>query len=197
VCGRPTAPAAADSCRWISGSPLRPLFLAPGLGTGVALGRAVGSRGTGRHRRLATRSSHQRHAVRDAAALLDDHVGKLGRFDLGAVAPLDEVHHGERGALCHGAGALPVAEAPQRAGGLQAPPRAPVRLVPCRLDDPVLRPGELAEADVVFLPAAGGLPRHRLLLAVPRAPAHQGRNKNQCCDWKPGRWEKQSPLFMA
>lgn len=133
--------------------------------------RATGSR-------LATHVSHQRHAVCNAAALLNDHVGKLACFNLGAVAPLDEVHHGEWGALCHGTGALPIAEAPQGAGGLQAAPRAAVSLVPRRLDDPVLCPGELAEVDVVFLPAAGGLPHHRLLLAVPGAPAHQGRYKN-------------------
>lgn len=134
----------------------------------------------------ATPSSHQRLAVREAAAPLHDHVGELGRLDLGVVAPADEVEDGQRGAGGRGAGALPGARAAEGAGRLQAAPGAAVRLEPRRLQDPGLRPRQLAEADVVLLPAAGGFPRGRLLPAVPRAPGHQGRNKNGCCEWKLG-----------
>lgn len=134
----------------------------------------------------ATLCSHQRLAVREAAAPLHDHVGELGRLDLGVVAPPDEVEDGQRGALGHGAGALPGARTAREAGGLQAAPGAAVRLESRRLQDPVLRPRQLAEADVVLLPAAGGFAHDRLLPALPRAPGHQGRNKNGCCDWKLG-----------
>lgn len=135
----------------------------------------------------ATHSSRQRLAVRDAAAPLHDHVGELGRLNLGVVAPLDEVDDGQRGAARHGAGALPGAEAAQGTGRLQAAPGAAVGLEPRRLQDPVLRPRQLAEADVVLLPAAGGFPHHRLLPAVPRAPGHQGRNRNGCYKLGSGR----------
>lgn len=152
--------------------------LAPGLGDGILAGlRGVDA---------TPGSSHQRHAVRAAAAPLHDHVGELGRLNLGVVAPLDEVDDGQRGGPSRGAGALPGAGAAQGAGELQAVPGAAVRLEPRRLQDPVLRPRQLAEADVVFLPAAGGLPRRRLLPAVPRAPGQQGRNRNGRCNRKLG-----------
>lgn len=47
----------------------------------------------------ATHSSHERHAICDTAASLHDHVGELGRLDLGAVAPLDEVDDGSSSLL--------------------------------------------------------------------------------------------------
>lgn len=130
--------------------------------------------------------SHQRLAVREAAAPLHDHVGELGRLDLGVVAPLGEVDDGQGGGGGGGAGAVPGAGAAQGAGERRAAPGAAERLEPRRLQDPVLRPGQIAEADVVFLPAAGGFPRHRLLPAVPRAPGHRGRKRNECCNPKLG-----------
>ena len=98
-------------------------------------------------------SSHDGNVVHGARAPLHDHVGELRHLDLRVLAPLHQVHDGQRRALRHGAPPLPVA-AVAAARRLLAAPGAPVRLVAGGLDDPVLGPGERAEVDEVLLAAA-------------------------------------------
>lgn len=96
--------------------------------------------------------SHERGVVHGAAALLHDHVRKLGHFDFGVIALFHQVHHGQRGTLHHRA--LPLAVSVNAALWLPAAPRTAERLVPRGLDHPVLRPGQSAEINEVFFTAA-------------------------------------------
>lgn len=92
------------------------------------------------------------NVVHGAAALLHDHVGKFGHFDFRVIALFHQVHHGQRGALHHRA--FPLAGSVKGARWLPAAPHTAERLVPRRLDHPVLRPGQSAEVNEVLLTAA-------------------------------------------
>lgn len=96
-------------------------------------------------------TSNYGYVVHSAGTRLHDHVGELGHFYLRVVALLDQVHHGQRGALRDGTLPLPVAVV---ALGLLAPPSASVGLVARGFDYPILGPRERAEIDEVFFSAA-------------------------------------------
>lgn len=89
--------------------------------------------------------------VHGAAALLNNHVWEFCHLDFSVISFFDQVHHGQRRALHHRTGPLPVSIV--TALWLLASSGASERLVPGRLYDPVLSPGQLSEVDKVLLPA--------------------------------------------
>lgn len=96
--------------------------------------------------------SHKGNIVHGATALLHDHVRKFSHFDFGVISLFHQVHHRQRGAFHHRT--FPLAVGVNPALWLPAAPCTAERLIPCRLDHPVLRPGQSAEINEVFLPAA-------------------------------------------
>lgn len=113
--------------------------------------------------------------VHHAVAPLHDQVGELGHFYLRELVLLHQVHDGQRGALGHRAPPLAVAVV---ALGLLAAAGALEGLVARRLDDPVARPAERAEVDVVLLPAAGVF----VLVEVAIAPRTGGEKESERSD---------------
>lgn len=96
--------------------------------------------------------SYKGNVVHGAAALLYDHVRKFGYFDFGVISLFYQVHHGQWGAFHYCT--FPLAISVNPVLWLPAAPCTAKRLIPCRLDHPVLRPGQSAEINEVFLPAA-------------------------------------------
>ncbi len=89
--------------------------------------------------------------VHGAATLLNNHIGELCHLDFSVISLFHQVHHGQRRTLHHCTGPLPVSIV--TAFGLLASSSASEGLVPGRLDDPVLSPGQLTEIDEMLLPA--------------------------------------------
>lgn len=95
--------------------------------------------------------SDWRNLVHGAATLLNNHIGELCHLDFSVISLFHQVHHGQRCTLHHHTGPLPVSIV--TAFGLLASSCASEGLVPGRLDDPVLSPGQLTEIDEILLPA--------------------------------------------
>lgn len=89
--------------------------------------------------------------VHGTSALFNDHVGKLGHFDLCVVPFLHQVHNRKRRAFHYRAGSRSVAVITLR---LLTSSCTAESLVSSGLQDPVLRPRYFPEVDVMFLPTA-------------------------------------------
>lgn len=95
--------------------------------------------------------SDRRDFVHGAATLFYNHVREFCHLNFSVISLFHQIHHGQRRALQHRAGPLPISIV--SALGLLASSSASERLVPGRLNDPVLSPGELTEVDEMLLPA--------------------------------------------